>query len=353
MKRRSLLLLGIALAMAPVLLLAVEAHARPGGGSSYSGGRGGGGGSYGGGGGSYGGGGGGGGGGDALGAIVWFVFSDLPWPLKLLLVGGIVVVYIVSKARRGRMQDWSSSGSVDASPAPRWTPPRQALSARHQLEGLRNFDPEFSVVLFEDFLYALYATTRYSAAGRMDRMSAYLAPDVLARLQAAPVAEVHTVIVGAVRFTEVRGLGSVQGQAEVDVEIEANVAAVPAPGQPERTSYLLERWTLTRRKDARSRPPGRATILACPGCGAPLDAVVSGTCSHCKRVVGNGAFDWLVLRAQVVQSEERGPMLTTEVEEQGNDLPTVFDPQVQPRVGELSQRDPAFQWATFQQRVGL
>ena len=100
--------------------------------------------------------------------------------------------------------------------------------------------------------------------------------------------------------------------------------------------------------------PERATILACPGArGAPLDAVVAGTCSHCKRVVGNGAFDWLVLRAQVVQSEERGPMLTTEVEEQGTDLPTVFDPQVQARVGELSRKDPAFQWATFQQRVGL
>jgi predicted lipid-binding transport protein (Tim44 family) len=228
-----------------------------------------------------------------------------------------------------------------------------AISTRRRLEDLQRFDPEFSVVLFEDFLYALYAHVRYATAGRAERLSAYLAPDVLARLRAIHVAEVHTVIVGALRFTGVRGLDGGAGQVEVDVEIESNVATVVAAGQPERTTYFLERWTLARRKDARSRPPARARILACPGCGAPLDAVVEGTCTHCKRVVAGGDFDWVVRAAHVVESQERGPMLTTEVPEEGTDLPTVVDPEAQARFAAVSRKDPFFQWPAFEARVGL
>jgi hypothetical protein len=245
-------------------------------------------------------------------------------------------------------------------PPPVYVPPRpveSGIAPRRLLEELRRFDPEFSVVLFEDFLYALYAHVHYSiAGGRIDRLSAYLAPDVLARLRTVHVAEVHTVIVGALRFTAVRGLDggeSPGSQVEVDIETESNVATVAAPGQPERTSYLRERWTVARRRDARSRPPARARILACPGCGAPLDAVVSGTCTHCRRVVSNGDFDWVVRAAQVVEMEERGPMLTTEVAERGNELPTVVDPEAQPRMGAIARKDPSFQWQAFQQRVGL
>lgn len=350
MKKRAFAsLAGVAVAIALVVTLAADAHARPGGGSSYGGGGGGRGG------GGYSGGGGGGGGGDALGAIVWFVFSDLPWPLKLLVLGVIVGVYIAAKVRRSGMQEWSSSAPGPVAP-PRWqvpvAPGTGFVPARRRLEDLRRFDPEFSVVLFEDFLYALFATVHYAAAGRIDRLSAYLAPDVLARMKTVRVAEVRTVIVGALRFSGVRGLDGGE-QVEVDVEIESNVASVAAPGQPERTMYLLEHWTLSRRKGARSRPPGRATILACPGCGAPLDAVVSGTCTHCRRVVGNGDFDWLVRSARVEQAEERGPMLTTEVAERGNDLPTVVDAEAPARLAAISRKDPSFQWQAFEQRVAL
>jgi hypothetical protein len=342
----SIAAVGVALAFA---LVASSAHARPGGGNSYGGGgRGGG---YGGGGGH---GGGGGGGGDALGAIVWFVFSDLPWPLKVVLIAIFVAVVVANRIRKSRMQDWSS-GAPASRDAPFIMPPMpqgDAIAPRRRLEDLRRFDPEFSVVLFEDFLYALYAHVRYSlAGGRVDRLSAYLAPDVLARMRTAHVAEVHTVIVGALRFTAVRGLDV--AEVSVDVEIEANVATVAAPGQAERTSYVREQWTLARRRDARSRPPARARILACPGCGAPLDAVVSGTCTHCKRVVSGGDFDWVVRAVRVVESEERGPMLTTEVPERGGELPTVVDPEAEARFAAISRKDPFFQWQTFEARVAL
>jgi hypothetical protein len=340
-----LAVLCVALAIA---LVAASAHARPGGGESYGGSRGGGG--------AGGGhGGGGGGGDDAIGGIIWLIVSDLPWPLKLVVLAVLVAVFIANQARKNRMQDWSS-GAARGAPIvlPRAPPvPRdEAIAPRRRLEDLRRFDPEFSVVLFEDFLYALYAHVRYSlAGGRADRLSAYLAPDVLARMRTVHLAEVRTVIVGALRFTAVHGLDA--AHVSVDVDIEANVATVAAPGQPERTWYVREQWTLARRRDARSRPPARARILACPGCGAPLDAVVSGTCTHCKRVVSNGDFDWVVRAVRVVESQERGPMLTTEVPERGGELPTMVDPEAQMRFAAISRRDPFFQWRAFEAHVAL
>jgi predicted lipid-binding transport protein (Tim44 family) len=296
------------------------------------------------------------------GALLAFVFSALPWPLKLLFVGGIVAVYVLTKVRTRRMEGWNSAGMASWDVSLPTRPPARphatygassALSTRRRLEDLRSYDPDFSVVLFEDFLYALYAHVRYAAAGRPERLSAFVSPDVLARLRAVHVAEVHTVIVGALRFTDVRGLDGGGAEVEVDVEIESNVASVAAPGQPERTAYCLERWTLARKKGARSRPPARARILACPGCGAPLDAVVEGTCTHCKRVVAGGDFDWVVRAAHVVESQERGPMLTTEVPEEGNDLPTIVDPEAHRRCAAIGQKDPFFQWPAFEARVGL
>ena len=325
-----------------VLLVAAHAVARPGGGESYGGSSGGG------------GGGGGSGGssddGNLVVVLIEFLFSDLPWPLKLFLIVVVIVIFVVVKASQAKMKGWSSAASDPAYTAP---PAPATGSARRRLESLRRWDPDFSTVLFEDFLGALYAHVHYSLAGRIDRLSAYLSPEVLARMRTVHVAEVRTVIVGAIRIVDVRGLDASSPRVEVVVEIESNVARVAAPAQAERTFYLHERWTLARRREARSRPPARARILACPGCGAPLDGVVAGTCGHCRRVVSGGDFDWVVRSAAVLQSDERGPMLTTEVAERGNDLPTVVDPAASAGFGGLQRKDPNVTWASFEGRIGL
>jgi hypothetical protein len=218
---------------------------------------------------------------------------------------------------------------------------------------LRQWDPDFSVVLFEDFLTALYSTVHNSLPRRIERLSAYVAPNVLAQLRTVRLDEVRTVVVGALHFVDVRGLDASAARVEVDVEIESNAARVAAPGQPERTFYLRERWTIVRRRDARSRPPARARILACPGCGAPLDVVVAGTCGHCKREVSGGDFDWIIGAVSVLESSERGPMLTTEVAERGNDAPTLCDSAAAAHFAALQRKDPNLTWPALQGRVAL
>jgi predicted amidophosphoribosyltransferase len=119
------------------------------------------------------------------------------------------------------------------------------------------------------------------------------------------------------------------------------------------SAYLLDRWTLVRRANVRSRSAEKARILDCPNCGAPLSAVIAGHCSHCKKAVSTGDFGWVVQNAQVLRYEPRPPLLTTEVEEEGTDLATVVDPFAASALQALWEKDHTFQWPQFEQRVWL
>jgi predicted lipid-binding transport protein (Tim44 family) len=337
--------------LAIVAMVALDAFAsgRPGGGQTFngsprSGGGGGGGGSS------------GGGGGFAL----WLIFSLLPWPLKLLVVIGIIVFAIMRSRSQKNMRDWSSGGAAppasygqDVYSGGYQAPPRPRVSPRATLAGLRDVDPTFSLVLFEDFLYALYAEAHQRrAAGQLDMLTAYIADDVIARMKNEPREPIQGLVIGAMSYVDASILGDgPNATARVDVELEVNLT-VETPRGPA-SSYLVERWTLVRRAGAKTRPQDKARIFDCPSCGAPQTAVMAGKCTHCNQAVSTGEFGWVVKGAQVLRSEPRPPLLTTEVAEEGNDLPTIYAPDARARLDALWQKDQAFAWPQFEQRVNL
>ena len=335
-----------------VLLLALfafepsaYAFVRPGVGGSFSGG------SRGGGGGGFGGGGSSGGGG---GAVLWVLFQILPWPIKLVIVFG-VIGYVIFSKRPGRpdMSDWNTSNNEQASYQPPQQYGRPAASARSTLARLKDLDPTFSLVLFEDFLYALYSETHERrAADQLDLMSAYLAPSVIARMKSYPREPIQGIVIGAMRYTDASIDGAdASAMVTVQVELEVNLTVHGAKGPA--SAYLVERWTLKRRAGAKTRSAEKARIFDCPNCGAPQSAVMAGRCTHCNQAVSTGDFGWVVESAVIVHSEAKPPLLTTEVEEVGNDYPTIFDPDARGNLDALWQRDPSFVWPAFEQRVAL
>jgi predicted lipid-binding transport protein (Tim44 family) len=350
---RPALVAGVAVLLA-LLLVATLAFARPGGGQGYSGP-------------SSSPSGGSGGGDDGL-LMIFFLLLQLCFEhpvigIPLMIIFLVVVgVSALLKARRSSYGDWESG--VSPSPArPAQQPvPMQAIAARQHapltpssaLQAIRRFDPNFSTVLFEDFLYSLFAEVHRARGGnRLDRLSAYLAPTAMASLAQRPVAEVHGVIVGAMRIVHVSGVGPSDAYVQVGVEFEANYTERTQPQGALQGLYVMEQWHLTRKHGPLSRTPAQVNVLACPSCGAPLDVVTAGRCSHCGQQVNSGAFDWTVQGIQLVHRETRGPMLTSNVPEQGTNLPTVFDPQVHQASAALAARDPQFRWDTFQARLGL
>jgi len=266
--------------------------------------------------------------------------------LVLILITAVVFAIMALKAK-ARSQ---------AGPPP--TLPQPA-----DLERIRDLDPDFSVVLFEDFVYALYSRAHHARTNAADlaALAPYLSPAVRQNLAArAPVGvPVSAVVVGALRATDLRLPAAVPGQPPdpaarivAVLEFESNLTT----GEPgsEATQYVRERWQLGRAAGARSRTPENVRTFHCPNCGAPFEAAHAsdlaggagessdgGRCAYCGEVVSGGRFDWSVEAVELLESEARPPALTGNVEEQGTDDPTIYHPLVQERRAELLRDDPA------------
>ena len=386
------------LALVAALSLAVAAAASPGGGddfgdedegSSGGGASGGGGGSNfsGGGGGSDFSGSGGGGGGGSVGLGRGLMVA-IPWGIF-----GILVVALVSASNR-KNRAWTAGAAqrnaeadraiaaMGLAPRARHPAVMQMLNAqraqrglplllntqphpqvpRRALEALRATDPNFSVVLFEDFLYSLYAEVHTARGeGRVAQLSAYLAPEVLTILSQAQRGPVTRIVIGAMHYLSPPWWSAKPDEDLITAEIEANYTETnaretrPAAEGVEGAQryFIRERWTLARKRGALSRTPDRAKVFGCPSCGAPQGSVIAGTCQYCSKIVATGEFDWVVRNVELVTRKPRSPVPSGDSKDRGMDKLTVLDADVQARATALQQRDPAFNWPQLQQRVGL
>ncbi|HWM91593.1 MAG TPA: TIM44-like domain-containing protein [Thermoanaerobaculia bacterium] len=325
-----------ALATLALFLAPAVAIARPGGGEGYSGG------------------GDGGGGGDGAGELVFFLLRlwiefVIHYPaigIPLTIVG--ILVFLAWKKRRGKVgsQNW------DLTPRPA-APPQRPRS--FDLDGIRHVDPQFSVVLFEDFAYALYARAHQARTDRraLDALAPYLSAPARDHLHQRPPAgtPITSAVVGVMRVIhlalpvppppgaqEGAQEGHTAGWIQVGLEFEANLT------MGESAQYVRERWSLVRSATARSKPPELVKSFKCPNCGAPFDpagAAAGDRCGYCGEVVSGGRFDWTVQAIELVRVEARPPALVSTVQEVGTSWPTVYHPQVQARRAELLRDDPA------------
>lgn len=335
-RTRRLLWLGVA-----ALLVATLAAARPGGGESYRGGSSRSAPSFGIG--SHSGGGGGGGVDPGLVFdLVWLCFRYPP--LGLVVVAGAVGYFVVKRRMGAGLEDWSVGGA----PA-RQLASTRTHSARRELLGLTNADPGFSLVLFEDFAYALYAEMQVSRArGGVARLAAFLSPGVLQLLHDPGLERVDGVVIGALRY-----LGVELGPEHVAVRLELEANLTEVRGGAAQRFYVRDRVTLTRSRSARSRPPGRTRKLDCPNCGAPLEGMRGTTCAYCRQEVGGGRLDWLLARLERIETERQPPAITADAPEQGNRRPTLVAPGADTRLAALLQKDPASDVQAMWARVGL
>jgi predicted lipid-binding transport protein (Tim44 family) len=327
-------------ALVALLLLPAIAIARPGGGQSYSGG------------GDSGGGGGGGGDGDSgfvfLLVRLWIEFviayPHIGVPATLAIIA-FVVMRRRRKARAGS-QSWDSA------------PPKapRAERAVRDLDAIRQQDPEFSVVLFEDFAYALFARAHQarSTPRDLESLSPYLSPSARSHLaQRRPVgAPVSGVVIGAMRVLDlslsVATPGTAIPQTIVLLELEANMTV-----GAEHTHYVQERWRLVRNSEVKSKPPELVRTFQCPNCGAPFGAEGGDRCEYCGEVVSGGRFDWSVESIDLIRIEERPPALTSDVQEVGSNWPTISHPALNARWGELAREDPEVTQAALDARLRL
>ncbi len=314
-----------------ILLLIVcgTAFARVGGGQSYSGG----------GGGSSGGGGGAGLVFEVIRLLFWLTFAH---PLIGIPVDIVIVIVIV----RWRSAS-GASGTAILLHASTQSAGLQPLTDR--LDGLRRFDPNFSEIVFSDFCYSLYGRVQQArGAGDVDRYSPYVSAEARQALKARNPAGLHQVrgvVVGSFKVEGAR----LDTTVTVSVEYETNLTEVTATSQS--SWYLVERWTFERQREILSPPPEKAKAEHCPRCGAALSTRADGSCEYCGVRITSGAFNWYVRNVTVLSQSPRGPLLTSNVPEQGTDLPTVLQPNFRQRMTDFQTAHHDFAWPALEQRV--
>jgi hypothetical protein len=341
---------------APLLLLflAEAVYGRVGGGQSYGGGGGHG-------------GSGGGNGGAIIGVVRLLIYLTIEYPAVGVPVDIIVVVYVVYRfARSGNKgsETFSSAPSESTAsvefPLGLDTTPHRTESLGRAFDQLRKFDPNFSEIVFSDFCYSLYAKAQ-DARGRgrttLELFSPYLseaARNALMQRNGNGLKEVKGIIIGAMNIVSVRGLET--PVVNISLVFETNYTEVGAGdgNTPQETTYYVrERWELERKRDVLSPPPGKATALHCPRCGAPLQKDTVGACAFCRTRIDSGEFQWYVRGIALLSKEAKGPLLTSDVPEAGTDLPTVVQPDLAAVRGQFEPNNPTFAWGEFQARATL
>ncbi len=302
-----------------------DAMARPGGGHGYSGG-----GSSG-----RGGGGGGGGGGQLVYLLVRLVivYPQVGVPLAVVAVVGFV--FFRKQHESTEAADWDSMDLFHHNQPP-----------PADLEKIRTLDPYYSSILFEDFLFRLYATVHQKRAlpGGLDELIPYLGEGpriTLARHEPVGIA-ISNVVIGSMKLTNLVVPPSITGPhgepyyIKVDATFESNMTTVDG----KTTLYAVERWRLVRAASAQSKPPGSTKDFPCPNCGAKFTAGDQGQCSYCDAPVGTGAFDWLVYQIDSIKLEKRPPLLTKTVREVGTESPTIVHPMAAQYMANIHAADP-------------
>ncbi|HEX3758173.1 MAG TPA: TIM44-like domain-containing protein [Kofleriaceae bacterium] len=339
MIRRGWLRLAAVAGLAGTCIAGLEAiaAARPGGGESFSGG-----------GGHSSSSGGGGGDSGAIFALVFWLFRLVfIYPTVGLPILGLAIGYVIFSAyRQQQNKDWDSGPPVELHPA-------------IELADVRQLDPAFSQVVFEDFAFRLFSTAHRArhTAEALATVAPYVSAEARAELaQRGPAGQpVAQVVVGALRAIRV-DLPDAPTDAEgrprrvrVRIEYEANLAAA------DHTTYTVETWLFGRDATVQSKPPGATRTFPCPNCGAPWQASRTTTqvCASCGQAVDNGRFDWIVEQISLSSSDERPPTLTTEVPERGTDLPTYRDPDADAAWSQLTASDPAVTDGALDARLAM
>ncbi|MGH9823534.1 MAG: hypothetical protein ACREDR_09815, partial [Blastocatellia bacterium] len=212
-------------------------------------------------------------GGSGFGAIIF---------LFILIFVVILVVVVAMKLKGG------------GTPPPEQ--PETGANLAEELQRLKQADPNFSLVLFMDFVNTLYARAQEArGTGTLDLLAPYIdqAPQeqLLAFGSAATgLREVAGVVLGTSNLVDVRNQPDA---STITVFFEANYTETGQDGR--QTSYYTEeRWYFWRQAGVQSLPPGKIDAIHCPKCGGPLERSETGACPYCNSVVRGGQFHWFV-----------------------------------------------------------
>ncbi len=318
----------VALLFVPELL-----HARPGGGNSYSGG-----------------GGSGGGGGDGIAALIIWLLMELPPEISIPLVIVIIVVYYLKNKNKAK-------GTQTVSSAPTHTNKfNDHRFIENKIEELKGADPNFSRLLFLDFVSSVYHKY-YSYLGKKEfkDLKPFLANYLWDNATKGGLnqQQVSEIVIGNISFVAIFESGDYVG---VTVDIKSNYT-LTAGGKSSR--YILtERWLFNRKKGVLSLAPEGMRDLKCPNCGAAGNFTDAGNCEYCETFIEAGVMQWFVNQISIQQQEVFSTKGLAHYEQEvGTDYPTIVQPAINTYINQFTDLhkfpDWNSYWANFTDNIAV
>lgn len=318
-------------------VLASELDARAGGGGDYVGGGGG----YSGGGGS----------GDGIGVLIYLAFRLV---LILWTEGGvpgkIASIAIIIGAGFLIRHHFKKKAALEKHEAERGRLVHSRTQQRKQREGLRlvrEFDPNFSRVLFIDFAHLVFVKYHESRGGLARRspeqfaVAPYLTPQLRERVKASNV-KIGQVVVASLNIGRASASANL---LHVAVRFRANVV------EDGKRIYLEQRMIFKRPKTVTTRAPEKVLALGCPSCGSPEESGLDGRCPSCGSSTSRGEMDWQVQTVEILDRRTVSPPVLAGGVETGTDLATIRAADLSSQRRDLMARDPSFDWQRFTKRL--
>jgi len=300
------------------------AWARPGGGHSYSGGSGSG--------------GGGGGGGDA-GMIIYLLLS-LPPEISIPLVIIILVFYWMSKRRK-------QSNNQSVSSVPTYQNKSNELhQIESKIENLKKSDPNFSRVLFLDFVTSMYYKyySNFSKKEFKD-LKPFLADDVYQNAAKVPPysRSIDEIVIGNINLVSIY-----ESNVALTITADINSNYTLNMGGRNTRFVLTERWTFSRKKGLLSKGPEQMRDLKCPNCGAPSNFSDAGQCSYCETFIQSGEMQWSVVQINIQKQETfTAQGLGYYAQEIGTNYPTIVQPAINAHINKFIANHHLSDWNTY------
>lgn len=298
-------------------------QARPGGGHSYSGG-----------------GSSGGGGGDGIAGLIIWLLLELPPEISIPLVILIIVFYYYSKRKKKRAGQTISSAPTHTN---KFNEHRQI---ENKIEELKTTDPNFSRLLFLDFVSSVYHKY-YSYLGKKEfkDLKPFLSNRIWdnATKDGYNQQDVSEIVIGNISFVAIFESNEYTG---ITVDINSNYT-LTIVGKSSR--YILtERWLFNRKKGVLSLAPEGMRDLKCPNCGAAGNFTDVGECEYCDTFIEAGKMQWFVNQVSILHQEVFSTKGLAHYEQEvGTDYPTIIQPAINTYIDRFTELHKLTDWNSY------
>ncbi|MCK6596786.1 MAG: TIM44-like domain-containing protein [Bdellovibrionaceae bacterium] len=279
------------------------------------------------------------GGGAIFEMIYWFIRICVRYPafgIPLLLV----IFYLIYSYRKNlnKYSDYYSTYGGNSNTSSKETS-ALANRTREYISIINQNDSNFSFPIFKDFIFSLYSQLHeFRAQNKIENLSLFFSEELLQRLQteSKSLKSVDEVVIGNCQIVKV---SKDKEFLQVKILFTANYTEFYKDGSSKRF-VLKDTWQLRRSVGAVSKAPEKISAHNCPNCGASNESISFGKCQRCGVTNQEARLDWLVydissVREAHYSANNLSPMLSGQIIEEGTQLPTLRDPQIDISVKEF------------------